>query len=452
MQNVATASSLAVAILAALQAVIVSTRARRPADRPVPLLFAVAFAALAAQALAVHGSPSHVVAAILIPAMLGAALIQARGKESLLPWAAACGVFLLANVTVLLLGFSTSMPFALFHGSGVCLLAVAAGRMIWCFRWCTGKKAAAWVLVSGGLWTAVDVVAGFIPGTPPVLGVVGNGLAVFLLLGTGWLLFKGRLSPVPRSIARSRRAVPSALTAGAEELAPAALLALGAAHEFRNVLSHVKATAEHGLSLASSPGTAESLRLILDHAEEGGGAAVSVLEQAGLAGRREVTRVDASRDLDRFIRRARAALRGQGVRLESSQERGVVFRARLGEVEQVLFNLVCNAARAAAKLGNAGDEPPAVVHLDIRREEDTCFLEVRDHAGGVPMAMLPGLFTPAAASASGGTGLGLYLARRLAEANNGALEYEPTDDGSIFRLSFPVEETADSLTGGEQGG
>jgi len=41
-------------------------------------------------------------------------------------------------------------------------------------------------------------------------------------------------------------------------------------------------------------------------------------------------------------------------------------------------------------------------------------------------------------SSRGSTGVGLYLARSLAERNGGSLAYRPADRGSCFTLSLPL--------------
>jgi C4-dicarboxylate-specific signal transduction histidine kinase len=204
----------------------------------------------------------------------------------------------------------------------------------------------------------------------------------------------------------------------------------------------VKATAQHGLDHPESG--AASLRLILEHTEEGRKSAVGVLEQVAHEGREEPRNIDASRDLEGLIRLAGAAFRARGIVIESDLQQGVVFRARRNEVEQVLLNLVRNAAGAYGE-----KEGTHVIRFHARRDGGMSMLEVHDHAGGVPSESLHLLFSEGFSS-TGGTGLGLYLSKTLALANDGILEYEPTADGSIFRLTFVAAEG--DTTGAGDGG
>ncbi len=66
------------------------------------------------------------------------------------------------------------------------------------------------------------------------------------------------------------------------------------------------------------------------------------------------------------------------------------------------------------------------------------FIEIRDNGPGVPDQILNQIFEPFFTTRSTGSGLGLYIARELSEANRWRLEYfDPPEGGSCFRLTFP---------------
>ncbi len=78
----------------------------------------------------------------------------------------------------------------------------------------------------------------------------------------------------------------------------------------------------------------------------------------------------------------------------------------------------------------------------ITHESGGPFLELRDNGPGIPKDAQANLFEPFFTTRNEGTGLGLYIARQLCEANHIRLEYlsQPTG-GSCFRLSFPNPQT-----------
>lgn len=88
------------------------------------------------------------------------------------------------------------------------------------------------------------------------------------------------------------------------------------------------------------------------------------------------------------------------------------------------------------------DEGPITV--SAKKTGDLVEIEVSDQGIGITSDRLPELFSGPAPSGQrsgpSGTGLGLYLTRRLAEAHHGRLEVasEP-DKGSVFTLYLPAE-------------
>lgn len=118
--------------------------------------------------------------------------------------------------------------------------------------------------------------------------------------------------------------------------------------------------------------------------------------------------------------------------------RAVVFETDPAAAEQVLFNLVDNACKYAAR---ANDRR---IHLDVTANANAIQFRVRDHGNGISPREAKSLFQPfsksadEAAHSAPGVGLGLALCRRLAHDLGGRLEWVPTDvAGAIFQLTLP---------------
>ncbi|MDQ7989758.1 MAG: HAMP domain-containing sensor histidine kinase [Candidatus Dactylopiibacterium sp.] len=97
---------------------------------------------------------------------------------------------------------------------------------------------------------------------------------------------------------------------------------------------------------------------------------------------------------------------------------------------QILANLLDNACRHGS--GTPGSVVVRVRALDEGHGE----LRVEDDGPGVPATDRGKLFEPFFTSAARGTGLGLYTARELAEANGASLEFIEAEGGAKFRLGF----------------
>jgi two-component system, NtrC family, sensor histidine kinase PilS len=107
------------------------------------------------------------------------------------------------------------------------------------------------------------------------------------------------------------------------------------------------------------------------------------------------------------------------------------------QLRQIVWNLCENATRHAFGERRRDNRDGAI---EIRCGRLTAngrpFLEVADRGPGVPPEHLERIFEPFF-SAGRGTGLGLYLARELAQTNGATLLYEPRHGGgSVFRLVF----------------
>lgn len=121
-------------------------------------------------------------------------------------------------------------------------------------------------------------------------------------------------------------------------------------------------------------------------------------------------------------------------RLMSSEATAAVeVRVDPSQLRQIVWNLCENAFKHGAT-----DRPGEVVEIRHGRLSPTGrpFLQVMDRGPGVNPEHAERIFEPFY-SGGRGTGLGLFLARELAQTNGATLLYEPRHGGgSIFRLVF----------------
>jgi signal transduction histidine kinase len=107
------------------------------------------------------------------------------------------------------------------------------------------------------------------------------------------------------------------------------------------------------------------------------------------------------------------------------------------KLKQVLVNLIENAVKYSP--------PGSVIELSAERQGDVVRIAVADRGVGVPAGEEERIFEPFYRpggkfdSSGGGAGLGLSIARRMAEAQGGAVGYAPRDGGgSVFELRLPA--------------
>lgn len=102
-----------------------------------------------------------------------------------------------------------------------------------------------------------------------------------------------------------------------------------------------------------------------------------------------------------------------------------------GHLRQVLWNLCRNALRYGRKQQGS-------VALTMSMEDGRAIVTVRDDGPGIAAEHLGKLFEPFFTTADEGTGLGLYIAKELCEANGARLEYRAVVEGAgaSFRIAF----------------
>lgn len=78
------------------------------------------------------------------------------------------------------------------------------------------------------------------------------------------------------------------------------------------------------------------------------------------------------------------------------------------------------------------------MRIIVERRANRLELNIIDDGDGVPKNLQPQLFEPFFTTYSGGTGLGLYIARELCAANGAVLEYVDRPAGANFRILWPL--------------
>ncbi len=141
---------------------------------------------------------------------------------------------------------------------------------------------------------------------------------------------------------------------------------------------------------------------------------------------------------ERVVSRAQEA--GLSLNIDITTEvQELEIRTDVSAVEQILFNLVDNAAKYAVSA------PDALVEITAARSGRHLVIAVRDHGPGIPEDVRKRLFRPfsksavQAARSAPGVGLGLALSRRLARSLGGDLSLDTSiTPGARFLLRLPL--------------
>ena len=259
--------------------------------------------------------------------------------------------------------------------------------------------------------------------------VIGLGLLLFTALATA------QLADAARRGAQQQRA--ASLARQSEEVKTALLRAV--THDLRTPLASIKANVS-GLRqpevLYSDEDRAELLAAIDDEADRldrlvGNLLEASRLEAGVLVPHKQAQ--DLAELVHAVIRRLKPVLGERAITVAVQADMPLVA-CDYGQVDQVMTNLLENAAR------HTPDGSPIEVFLTA--DQTSAHVSVVDHGAGVPADDRSRIFRPferGRTTHAPGSGLGLSIARGLAEAHGGRLDVERADAGGAqFTLTLPL--------------
>jgi signal transduction histidine kinase len=128
-----------------------------------------------------------------------------------------------------------------------------------------------------------------------------------------------------------------------------------------------------------------------------------------------------------------------------------LLRCHLGDINQVVLNLVVNAAHAIS----AADRGRGTIRVRTRLDDAHVVIEVADTGTGVPPEIADKLFEPffTTKEVGTGTGQGLALVRTLVtDRHGGTIDFSTeVGAGTVFTVRLPVagggQQPAPELTG-----
>ena len=227
--------------------------------------------------------------------------------------------------------------------------------------------------------------------------------------------------------------------AQAEKLAALGRLSASLAHEIRNPLSSISGSVE---IIADSPALADDERRLLtlvlgevDRLNE----LVSTMLDVGRPRTPDPLRLDLGALAEDVARVARGSSSFRGALVVILPESPVMVRADPGQLRQLLWNLVKNAAQFSGE----GD----AIDVEVGRDEvGAPTLSVRDRGPGIANDELKNLFEVFYSTRHHGVGLGLALVRQIVDAHDAEIAVDSTlGEGTVFSVTFVAPEEAPAI-------
>jgi len=221
-----------------------------------------------------------------------------------------------------------------------------------------------------------------------------------------------------------------------ERLIAIGLLAGGLVHEFKNILNLISNTAQYGILTEDPSKREQSLKLIQEHVGFSLQSVVRVLNQICGSRQLKATPFSLKEFLTSLVKMLKANYRATEIEISLELETDVKVVTRREDLEQIIINLVRNAACALLKIQAAR---PKQIEIKLCLQDQRPSIFIRDNAGGIPEEMALNIFKikdKINLEEEAQTGRGLYLTKLLAVKNRLSISYQAQPEGSLFIIGF----------------
>ncbi|HUT52865.1 MAG TPA: ATP-binding protein [bacterium] len=219
-----------------------------------------------------------------------------------------------------------------------------------------------------------------------------------------------------------------------EKMASVGLLAGGVAHEINNPLAGILALCQVMLMEGKDGSIVNDLRQIEGAANQCKEIVSGLLSFSRQSDDRRREEVYPPAVVDKVKTLIGYRLREQNIEVEEEYDDDLpLIWAHPGQLQQVLMNLMMNAAQAMGKNGKIAVRGRA-------RQDGGLDLEVEDHGTGIPDEIKAKIFDPffTTKPEGEGTGLGLAVTYGIVKDHGGRIEVESVPgQGALFRVLLP---------------
>jgi signal transduction histidine kinase len=224
-----------------------------------------------------------------------------------------------------------------------------------------------------------------------------------------------------------------------ERMAAMGQMAAGVGHNMRQQLTAISARAQMIVKAgdASSADAPRYAQIILDQSQNLTRLADSLMDFAQT--RLKIERIDVHNLIHRAIELARTQKEFNGVECDLKlRSRGPEMRADPVQLQQVLLNLLINAAEAMEE--KPAGQKKLTVTCDWDERAQRVLIRVTDTGVGIAAAHLARIFDPQFTTKATGHGFGLSTSYTIVDNHGGKISAESAPgQGTTFLVSLPLE-------------
>ncbi|MGD9314258.1 MAG: PAS domain S-box protein [Desulfobacterales bacterium] len=221
-------------------------------------------------------------------------------------------------------------------------------------------------------------------------------------------------------------------------------VAAGIAHEIRNPLTGINTYLYTVEDLCDSDHLGgedmEIIRQIISQIQVASNKIESVIKRVmdfSKPGAPKMMRADINTSLEAAIELSAVTMRKNGIKIEKSLAPDLPrCYADPHLIEQVVLNLITNAARAM----ETSNGSLKLVEIKSSARNNTLCIQVADSGPGVPVELREKIFDPFFTTKEDGSGIGLNIAQRIVADHNGSITLGGSQwGGAEFIIELPIE-------------
>ncbi len=130
-------------------------------------------------------------------------------------------------------------------------------------------------------------------------------------------------------------------------------------------------------------------------------------------------------------------LKSHNIKINFNNKHSIIINGYPNEILQVILNILNNAKDVLI----AKDKNPKKIDIQISLSDNQVEITICDNGGGISENILDKIFDPyfTTKHSKQGTGIGLYMSKKIIEQNGGSIEVLNKNDGACFVIKLSIK-------------
>ncbi len=130
-------------------------------------------------------------------------------------------------------------------------------------------------------------------------------------------------------------------------------------------------------------------------------------------------------------------LKSHNIKINFNKKDSIIMTGYSNEILQVILNILNNAKDALI----SSENNPKKIEISLSLSTNIVNITICDNAGGIKRDILEKIFDPyfTTKHSKQGTGIGLYMSKKIIEQNGGSIEVFNKNNGACFVINLPIK-------------